>query len=172
MQDYHETSSIMISDYISEELYHKSINPRVGVGDEVFDAISCMTPIVNVDLLIYNEKGQALVTWRDDELCGTGWHLPGGVVRYKETIAERIQKTAIEELHCNVIAEENPFEINEIFMPQNIRGHFISFLFRCNIVDDINSEMIHWYDCDTDVPLVKGQRNIYTKYLNKRYKMV
>jgi colanic acid biosynthesis protein WcaH len=35
-------------------------------------------------------KGRTLLTWRDDESFGAGWHVPGGIIRYKETAADRI----------------------------------------------------------------------------------
>lgn len=43
--------------------------------------------MVNVDLLIKNvSSNETLLTWREDEYYGPGWHVPGGIVRFKETI--------------------------------------------------------------------------------------
>ena len=33
--------------------------------------------------------------WRDDEQCGAGWHLPGGCVRLKETLEQRLHVCAM-----------------------------------------------------------------------------
>lgn len=61
-------------------------NPSSGLPDELFFYISRVTPMVNVDLLIKDEDGRTLLSWRNDQYAGKGWHLPGGIVRFKETL--------------------------------------------------------------------------------------
>jgi colanic acid biosynthesis protein WcaH len=73
-----------------------------------------------------------LLTWRDDEYYGPGWHVPGGIVRFKETFATRIAKVAADELGCAVAFDPQPLAVNELFRAQgDVRGHFISFLHDC-----------------------------------------
>jgi len=164
---------INLKEAFNNNVFDRIIDPSTGVGTDALDVISCLTPIVNVDLLIKNKDGKVLVSWRDDKVCGSGWHLPGGIVRYKESLLERVHKTAITELGVDVIVDESPLEINEIMLDQDIRGHFISILFKCEPFKDIhiNNEIslipgvLHWYDYGQDKLLVKGQRDIYTKYL-------
>ncbi len=159
-----------------EPEFDKDIDPCRGIGTKAFDAVSRLTPIVNVDLLIINENHNVLVSWRKDDVCGEGWHIPGGVVRYKETFAERLLKVAKEEIGIPITFDEQPLEINEILLPQSVRGHFISFLFRCypekEIITSAEKKQydagdLHWYKAATDIPLVKGQREYYTKYLKQ-----
>jgi colanic acid biosynthesis protein WcaH len=69
-------------------------NPSTGLPDELFYYISKTTPLVNVDLLIKDEKGRTLLSWRNDQYCGRGWHIPGGIVRLKETLEARVKKVA------------------------------------------------------------------------------
>ena len=76
----------------------KDCKPEKGLGQELFLLVSSLTPIVNVDLLVYNAKGQFLLTWRNDPHCGQGWHVPGGCVRFRESCEERIKKVAQQEL--------------------------------------------------------------------------
>ncbi len=109
------------------------INPRQGLPEEVFLFISQLTPLLNVDLLIKDEKGRTLLSWRDDEYAGTGWHLPGGIVRFKEKLVDRVLKVAETEIGIPVEFKPEPIAINEIFCSQDIRGHFISFLYECYI---------------------------------------
>lgn len=152
-------------------------NPVEGLGDTLFDTVSCLTPMVNVDLLIYNTEGKMLVSWREDAVCGKGWHIPGGIIRFKEHMKDRIEKTALEELGCIVDFDPVPLEINEIILDQTIRGHFISLLYQCYLPDNVEIKTdalkkytagaLHWYDVDDDEPLVKGQADIYTKYARK-----
>lgn len=58
------------------EIKKGNIDPAEGLGDELFLVVASLTPIVNVDILIVKE-GNILLSWRDDEQCGAGWHLPG-----------------------------------------------------------------------------------------------
>lgn len=115
------------------------IHPEKGLGKELFLQVSSLVPIVNVDLLVYNEKGQFLLTWRDDPHCGTGWHIPGGCIRFKETCATRIKKVAEQELGIkNILFEKEPIKVFEIINHehrdienQNERGHFITLVYKC-----------------------------------------
>lgn len=117
----------------------KDIHPENGLGKELFLQVSSLVPIVNVDLLVYNEKGQFLLTWRDDPHCGKGWHIPGGCIRFKETCAERIEKVAELELGIkHIFFEKEPIKIYEIInhehrdiVNQNERGHFITLVYKC-----------------------------------------
>jgi colanic acid biosynthesis protein WcaH len=59
-----------------------------GLPQELFYFVSQLTPMVNVDLLIKNQKGQTLLTWRDDQFYGSAWHIPGGIIRFKESFEE------------------------------------------------------------------------------------
>ena len=53
-------------------------DPHRGLPEELFLFVSRITPLVNVDLLIQDDRGHTLLTWRDDEFHGAGWHVPGG----------------------------------------------------------------------------------------------
>jgi len=106
-------------------------NPSKGLPEDVFLFVSRITPLINVDLLIKNEKNETLLTWRDDGFFPAGWHIPGGIVRYKEKIRDRIKAVAKNELGASVKFEEKPLAINEVMIPQKTRGHFISFLYKC-----------------------------------------
>lgn len=109
-------------------------NPENGLPLDVFYYISRTTPLVNVDLLIKDEKGRVLLSWRDDEHSGKGWHIPGGIVRYKETLEERLQKVAINELGTEVKFNPTPLTSRQIIHPERkIRAHFISFLYDCHL---------------------------------------
>ncbi len=106
-------------------------NPSEGLPDEVFYYISRTTPLVNVDLLIKDEKGRTLLSWRDDQYTGKGWHVPGGIIRFKEKLETRIQKVAKNEIGAAVKFDPVPIAINQIMCRNNTRGHFISILYKC-----------------------------------------
>ncbi len=106
--------------------------PESGLPEAVFEFITRITPVVNVDLLIKDEIGRTLLSWRDDTLHGKGWHIPGGIVRFREHLEERIKKVAELEIGAEVKFEISPIAVNQIInYERDIRGHFISILYKC-----------------------------------------
>ena len=92
-------------------------------------------PLVNVDLLIQDERRRTLLTWRQDETYGAGWHVPGGIIRYQETAEHRIRATARRELGADVAFDPQPIAIEQIIDPdRRERGHFISLVYRCRLL--------------------------------------
>lgn len=118
------------------------IDPSKGLGTDLFLFASTLMPIVNVDLLTTNDKHQILLSWRDDEFSGKGWHVPGGCIRFGEHIEERIQKTAISELGTEVDYIGRPFGVYEFLNgPEALkrknyeRCHTVSLPFVCIVPD-------------------------------------
>lgn len=110
-------------------------DPRQGLPDEVFRLVTRLTPMANVDLLIRRRK-QTLLTWRDDGLY-LGWHVPGGIIRFKEPMADRIAEVARLELAALVTIKRGPVAVNEIIhIERHVRGHFIAFLFECELATE------------------------------------
>ncbi len=110
----------------------KDIDGQGGqMPEEVFLFLSRHRPLVCVDLLIQNAQDETLLSWRDDKFFGKGWHLPGGVIRFKETREERIRKVAELELGAQISFDETPLAIQEyLHMGQRERSHQYSFLIR------------------------------------------
>jgi len=110
--------------------------PVQGLPEPVFLLLSRITPLVSVDLLIADELGRTLLTWRDDKSYGPGWHLPGGIVRYGEKAAHRVHEVARLELGARVNFEPSPLSLQEILKPNaKERGHIISMLYRCRLLN-------------------------------------
>lgn len=119
-------------------------DPKRGLPEDVFLFVSRVTPLLNVDLLIKNERSQTLLTWRDDGLHVPGWHVPGGIVRYKETLADRIHAVAVSELGVDVTFDAVPLAVNELIHPsRSVRGHFLSFLYACRLAAPPDSTLRH-----------------------------
>lgn len=114
-------------------------DPKVSLPDELFYFISSVTPMINVDLLIKDCHGRTLLTWRDDRFHGPAWHLPGGIIRFKEKIEDRIYKVAETELGCSVSFAPNPIHVQGMInCERDIRGHFISLLYLCKLESEPN----------------------------------
>ena len=94
-----------------DAMNHEGLNPEEGLGTEVFCFASTLMPVINVDLLTINDKKEILLSWRNDPHCGTGWHVPGGCIRFMERIEKRIQETAKTEIGTNVASTRDPIRI-------------------------------------------------------------
>lgn len=129
---------MMTADRLSnlvQELQAITGDPIKGLPEEVFLYASQITPLVNVDLLIKDDVNGVLLTWRDDDYYEAGWHIPGGIVRFKETFSDRIHAVAQQELGASVVHDPDPIAINQVIHPtKTIRGHFISLLFACRLI--------------------------------------
>jgi colanic acid biosynthesis protein WcaH len=114
-------------DFLTEQVE----NPSEGLPDKVFYYISRTTPLINVDLLVKDENNRTLMTWRDDKYCGRGWHLPGGIIRFREHIETRLHKVALAEIGVDIEFEPQPVTVKEcIHYERPERSHFISLLYR------------------------------------------
>src|SRR5450631_77909 len=109
-----------------EQILAGIADPRLGLPDEVFHFIRRLTPLMNVDLLIRRDN-ETLLAWREDEF-ETGWHIMGGIIRYRESALTRIAEVARIEIGATVTSEPSPCNMfSELDHP---RGHFISLLYR------------------------------------------
>lgn len=117
-------------------------DPSKGLPEDVFLFISRITPMINVDLLIRNEKQHTLLTWRDDGYWAPGWHIPGGIVRFKELISDRLNAVAACELRAGIAFKNEPLAINEVIHPsRKNRGHFISLLYECVLTSALDGKL-------------------------------
>jgi colanic acid biosynthesis protein WcaH len=113
------------------------IDPKQGLPESLFLFATTLMPVPNIDLLITDSTGRILLTWRDDIYYNSGWHIPGGCIRIKETMETRIQKTAIKEIGTEVIVDRTPIVVREAMVDTERpwleneleRSHNISFLF-------------------------------------------
>ena len=111
--------------------------PTEGLPEDIFIFASGLMPLVNVDLLVQDDRGRTLLAWRSDIYSGTGWHVPGGIVRFKERLETRVQKVAEHELGTRVAFDPQPIAFNQLIHPsRNSRGHFLSILYRCRLPED------------------------------------
>jgi len=160
-----------------ETLHTHIPTPQEGLGDEAFHMVSRLTPLVNVDLLIKNENRDILLTWRADEFYGPGWHIPGGILRFKETFETRIQAVAQLELRTTVKHDNTPCMIQQTINPtRDTRGHFISLLFDCELssplseshkftLDNPMNDQWAWHSVIPD-NFIEVQREIYGAIFN------
>lgn len=123
-------------------LLRSNIDASQGLPEELFLLVSALSPVPNVDLLIRDDSGRILLSWRDDDFYGEGWHIPGGCIRFGESFENRIQQTAMEELGCQVTFNPKPIAVRNVLRgPRkslknpNVRGHNVTILYECTLPD-------------------------------------
>lgn len=104
------------------------------LGTPLYHFCSALMPSVNVDVILRDEQDRFLLSWRDDEFYGPGWHVPGGVIRHRESLASRLVNVLKRELDIESVDltdySANPAQVREVFHPDRcVRGHFLSILF-------------------------------------------
>lgn len=140
-----------------EQLRKYIDRPEIGLPEEIFLLATEITPMVNVDLLIKDKEGRILLSWRKDKFYEEGWHVPGGILRLKETFEKRIREVGEIEIGCtNIKYNPIPIEIVPIICPEmKQRGHFVSFVFECqlpkdfeivNNVSEYEAGFLKWHD--------------------------
>jgi len=149
------------------------------LAKQEFEEISSKSPIVNIDLLIQNEKKEILLSWREDEF-DIGWHFPGRCVRHQETLMIAAKKCLIDEIG---VYDKNidlfMIDYNEIInYERKIRAHFISFLYKYflnsqtllyinNDKKETNAGYLKWF---YKMPnnLIDCHKEIYSQYFIKK----
>ena len=107
-------------------LLKKIDKPHEGLPQPVFDALSRLVPFIACELVIKTEEGILLV-WREDEWW-KGWHFPGGLLRYRESLEERLEKVAQKELGVGIAKPDFLFVKD---CCQCVRGPIVSLVFLC-----------------------------------------
>ena len=91
--------------------------PGKQLGTELYHLCSALMPSVNVDVMVRNTSG-ILLCWRHDNFYGPGWHVPGGVLRHKETLQERVKAVLISECGIDLGSADigDPYLVSELFI--------------------------------------------------------
>ena len=72
-----------------------------------FNDIYSKVPRLTVEILIINKLDKVYLTQRSIEPCIGQWHLPGGTVRFGESLLEAAKRIASRELGISVLRASN-----------------------------------------------------------------
>ena len=108
------------------------------LSDEEYEFIYSRSPRICVDLLIYNTKGDMLLTKRSIEPYKDHWHFPGGRIKFREPVEKAIERIFKGELGQDL--EVNPHMIGFCqFLEEEQKGqlrHSISLVHVINLRND------------------------------------
>lgn len=155
----------------------QSITPRE-LGKEVFELVSSLTPMVNVDLLVKDPEGRSLLAWRNDQHTGRGWHIPGRVLRFKETLRDCLDSLIRSEFRTALPYDFIPLMVAEVLNQGGaVRGHFISILFAGSLpsghvpnngsIAEGEPGYLRWHDCAPEDLL--SWHDMYRDIIDGRY---
>lgn len=114
---------------VLEAILARLSGPGADLPLPLFRFVTEVVATPNVDLLVHDDAKGTLLAWRDDPF-GTGWHVPGSIIRHREEVAHRIAACARDELGCEVVASDGPVALLQIF---DDRGHSVSLCFRATL---------------------------------------
>jgi len=70
------------------------------LSQKEFDDIYSKVPRLTVEVIVKNRAGGILLTKRAIEPCKGQWHLPGGTVRFGESLLEASRETRVRHRYC------------------------------------------------------------------------
>ncbi len=108
-------------------LLKKIDKPHEGLPQPIFDALCGVVPFVACELVVVNENNEMLMVWRHDKWW-RGWHFPGGLLRYRESFEERLERVAWDEMGINLTSYKFLFAKD---CSQSVRGSATSLVFVC-----------------------------------------
>ena len=112
-----------------KEVEKQEFDPTIGLPETLFEFATRITPMVNVDLFVRNYKKEILLTWRGGNYYSPGWHIPGGIVRLRESLYDRIELVALKELEQKLAIKQIQFLSMKSFVSLKGLTGLISSLF-------------------------------------------
>ncbi len=112
-----------------EGLLDRLDGPGAELPWPLFRFVTEVAATSNIDLLVRDERQRVLLSWRDDPF-GSGWHVPGSIIRHREEIAHRLAACAKDEFGCAIQASDGPVALVEIF---DDRGHSVSLCYTATL---------------------------------------
>ncbi|MBE0508161.1 MAG: GDP-mannose mannosyl hydrolase [Marinospirillum sp.] len=125
---------------------------------ETFKTVVDSTPLISIDLLVENEKGEYLFGLRKNRPAKDYWFVPGGRVQKNETLDAAFRRLTQEELGVELERSHAQFKgVYEHFYQDSVFGeevstHYVVLAYVIKISSDIinfdesqHSKMI-WHD--------------------------
>jgi colanic acid biosynthesis protein WcaH len=79
------------------------------------------TPLVSIDLILRNERGEILLGRRTNRPAQGFWFVPGGRIRKNERVAEALRRISNRELGCE-LSEAKLIGVFDHIYPDNFLG--------------------------------------------------
>jgi colanic acid biosynthesis protein WcaH len=128
------------------------------LSKEVFSSVVQNTPLVSIDLVIYNKEGKILLGKRVNEPAKNFWFVPGGRVFKDESLDEAFTRTTTAEIGLELKREDSEFHgLYEHFYINNVFNdafstHYIVLAHKITVDDTLKLYNQHseykWFSQD------------------------
>lgn len=117
------------------------------LSKEDFAAIVKNTPLVSIDLIIENEKGEILLGWRNNLPARGFWFVPGGRIRKDENFKDAFKRIVKTETDLEYGIEDTTFLglYEHLYPNENFAGdkgfgtHYIVIAYRIKIDEELKA---------------------------------
>ncbi|PKF63067.1 GDP-mannose mannosyl hydrolase [Psychromonas sp. psych-6C06] len=110
---------------------------------DTFKSIIKNTPLVSIDLVVYNQKGEVLLGKRNNRPAQGYWFVPGGRILKDESMAEAFKRLTLNELGTEfTILDAQLIGPFDHFYTNNLTGedfstHYVALGYRLTIDDEL-----------------------------------
>lgn len=135
--------------------------PSTWLDRDTFRQIVAGTPLISIDLIVYNEFGQVLLGQRLNRPAQGNWFVPGGRIRKAERLTEAFLRLTRDELgHPLPLSSASflgPFEhfYSDNFSGSDFSTHYVVLGYEVTLNTSILSQLpsdqhdaYHWFDID------------------------
>lgn len=126
-----------------------------------FSTVIKSTPLVSIDLLVFNTNGQALLGQRLNRPAKGFWFVPGGRILKDESLAQAFKRLTIDELGTEFAIEQailqGPYDhfYNDNVFGEEFTTHYVAISFILKIEQTLESLPINiqhnnykWFDIE------------------------
>lgn len=136
-----DLKNIPLSDLI-KEIESRIEDPSINLPYELFLFGYRNMAITNVDVFVRHKEKGVLLCWRDDEIFGQGWHIPGRVVRHKNSVEKSVKdcfhaELNIPDIDFNRLKFLGVFDYKDETLAE--RAHGITLTYELEL-DDLEAE--------------------------------
>ncbi len=130
------------------------------LDDKKFLEIIDLSPLVSIDLIVYNDKNKVLLGKRANRPAKDYWFVPGGRIRKNEKIEDAIKRISRSELGIELSSDQgkllgvfNHIYPDDYFNIEGVNTHYVvlAYQFKINtseILKDTQHSEMRWWEVD------------------------
>lgn len=114
------------------------------IPDSAYRLVHKLVPWPAVEVLIYDEDGKFILTYRDDEF--KGWHIPGGYMKPNESCQEACDRHVRKERIAEAVTDLKLIAIHVWLAGEHPFSYPISLIIACKAVGEIvERDDLKWF---------------------------
>ncbi|MDB5823127.1 MAG: GDP-mannose mannosyl hydrolase, partial [Herminiimonas sp.] len=124
---------------------------------ERFRSVIETTPLVAIDLVVRNKRGEVLLGRRRNRPAQNSWFVPGGRIFKNERLADALKRISETEIGTvikvgQLLGVFDHFFDDNVFGIESMSTHYVALVYQCeidsnvNITPDEQNEELKWWD--------------------------